>query len=204
MKSTSPLSRERESNEMSQHPPTPVWVVSPQTMRLFLLPSFGRLFNWITFHLLLVLPVSCSLWPSVVCCSGVMVPFFRRSSFTGLLLAFTGLLLGCYWVVTGLLLGFHWLSMRFTGFYWVLLGSTEFDWVSMRFPGFFYWLLLALTGLYWVLLVFNWFYWVLLGFTGFQCVFLVFYWLLLALTGLYWVLLVFNWFYWVLLGFTAY
>ena len=34
-----------------------------------------------------------------------MVPFFRRSSFTGLLLAFTGLLLGCYWVVTGIVVG---------------------------------------------------------------------------------------------------
>ena len=170
MKSTSPLSRERESNEMSQHPPTPVWVVSPQTMRLFLLPSFGRLFNWITFHLLLVLPVSCSLWPSVVCCSGVMVPFFRRSSFTGLLLAFTGLLLGCYWVVTGF-------SLAFNAFYWVLLGFTGFYWVWLGFNAFSWFFLLAFTGFNWVVLGFTGVQLVLLGFTGF----------LMGFTGLYWV-----------------
>ena len=70
-------------------------------------------------------------------------------------------------------------------------------WIAeMRWTGF-YWVLLGLTMLYWVFLGFTRFYWVLLGFTVFYCI-------LLGFTGYYWVLVGFTRFYWVLLGLSGF
>ena len=83
--------------------------------------------------------------------------------------------------------------MRFTRFYWVLLGFAQFYWVLLGFTGL-YWVLLDFTGFYWVLPGFHWvslkflsrplFYRVPRCFTGFQY----------DLIGCLWKRTVFRWF----------
>ena len=91
-----------------------------------------------------------------------------------------------YWVTIGfsalyriVVLEFYWFSFvlpSFTGFYRVLLSSTQFQ---LWFIGFFTWFY-CFTVFYWALPGFTGFYWVLLGFIGF-------YWVLLGSVRFYWI-----------------
>ena len=69
---------------------------------------------------------------------------------------------------------FYWVLLGFTGFYWVLLGLTRFYCYFCRF----YWVSLSFTGFCRVSLGFNRFYWVLMGLTGFDWVWLGLTWFL--------------------------
>ena len=97
----------------------------------------------------------------------------------------------------------------YTGFYWVLLGFSDYYRNLPKAIGFyqvlllFYFIWLSFTGFYWDLTGSTGFYWVVLDFTWILPVFTGFYPFLLDFIGIYCVLPGVSGFYWVLSGFTG-